>query len=286
MINITQDMITSIYKEDPKANPTDLNLLKSYVETYNLTSVPDKNGKGCWFVASDLALAKGLAKGNYSDYIARQSRKQIQMAGKHLTLRGESLRNYKLLLKQKGYVLSGSSVIIVDWKRALDYLQSRHLPSAKQHLEFHSENQMQTLLMSLASYTNLGLRQEASFNYKGTCVRIDILDTPNKVLYELKAASISPDHVKEKMKYLDVLELKDYKLVFVSPISCTRDAKNLIKANKRLSYMHVTDLASIMYQNILSLTPLSAMFYINQTLAPKFQRILPYINSQILFPGS
>lgn len=281
----SQDMITAIYKENPKANPTDLNLLRAYIETYNLTSVPDKNGKGCWFVASDLAIAKGLAKKNYSDYCSRLARRQVQMKGNHITLRGDSLKNYKKLLREKtGYILGGSSVIIASWERALAYLQSKHLLTSRPHIEFHSEQQMQTLLVLLASYSSLNFRQESSFNYKNTCVRLDILDESNKIIYELKVGTISEDHIREKMKYLEVEDLKSYSLIFVSPISCSRGARTLIKNNKRLSYMHVTDLADIIYRNILSITPPSAMFYINQTLAPKFQRILPNINSQILLP--
>jgi hypothetical protein len=251
-------------------------LIETYVSTYSLTYIPSPN-KGIWFLASDLSLAKGLSKNNYKDFIVRQSRQQVAMRGSHVILRGEGLRNYKEFLKKKGYILNGSSATIVSWQRALDYLQSKHLPSTRPHLEFHSESQMQILLMSLASFTDLGLRQEASFNYKGSCVRIDILDKTTKTIYELKVGSITADHVKDKLKYLEVPELKDYKLVFISPISCTRAVKNLIKTHNRVSYMHITDLAYVMYKNILSLTPPSAMFYINQTLVPKYQRILPLI---------
>ncbi len=277
---------TLIYKENPKTPSSDVALLETYVSTYNLKWVPSPKGRGVWFVASDLAVAKGLAKSNYKDFVARRSRSQREIRGSHVVLKGDSLKNYKSLLATQGYILSGSSAIIVCHLRALDYLQSRHLPTQRPHLEFHSEHQMQTLLMSLASYTNLGLRQETCFDFKNTCVRLDILDETNKIIYELKVGSITLDHIKEKNKYLEVPQLKDYKLVFVSPISCTRAAKNVIKTNKRLSYMHITDLSNLMYQNILSLTPASGMFYLNQTLAPKFQRILPNINSQLLLPSS
>jgi hypothetical protein len=263
----------SILKAAPKAAKSDINLLLSYVSTYNLLPIPSTKSTGPWFLSSQLAEAKGLSPKNVTDYIVRKSRNQKPLRGRYVTLRGESLKSFKQQLSSLGHTPScASSITILNWEMALDYLMSKHLTSTRPRLEFHSESHLQNLLISFASFSSFNWRQEAAFPNGATTIRLDIYDAPNKIIYELKNEVITPEHIEEKMKYLSIL--RNHKLIFVSPLSIKREAKKIISSNSSLGYSHVTDLSALILNNIISITPPSGHFFIHQTVIPRFQRIL------------
>ncbi|WP_157094639.1 hypothetical protein [Picosynechococcus sp. PCC 7117] len=247
------DLKNSILALNPKADPSILEDLVQYCSEYSLKWIPSTQGKGAYFIASQLSEAKGLDvedyRKNWSDKATtatkQRSSDSTKLAGKEYKVTANDLNKLKKIYHAMYGESLGriNSLLVVDWKRAYSYLVQGSSDTAKDfqglgakaieratstqiaqfsdtksiystELEFHAA------LTYLSSLTNYTLKSEVS-----------ILDTTDSKCKHRRFDLIHQQPHRTKGKVVTIYELKANMITYEDVIN-TIEAKQYLKLAK------------------------------------------------------
>lgn len=301
----------------PTIKPTQQDILNKFIsllDTYKIHYV--ELGKQPHFVVSNLARAKGLDTVDFSKNYFDSNKKCI-LPGTFKLIKGEELAKFKKAWfdSNKYTFTKANSLWITDWLGAFHYLSNGYSEQAKdfkslganaiestvsnvisleekrqqKQLQYQTEEALHDALCALSSYTNRHFKREQivvnSFTDQSAKTRrFDLVEIKGRVLnlYELKASSLTTEHVKEAIGdkgYLELAKLKYpkkcVKFYFVAP-SITKSAERLLKQMNKVEYLPLDYLVNQLVNDIRAeFLAANSEWYLYKEILPKFADVLP-----------
>lgn len=281
----------------------------------------DKGGAGAYFIMSQLSVAKGLDKEDYINYWSPNQRpvsnkgSSESLAGKVFKLEGESLAQFKESYKEiygeslgrinslwvgnflhaYSYLVQGNTSAAKDFQglgsRAIETASTQEINQQSAPTRLIPESELQKQIIELNAYSTINFRFEIavknSFDTQDEAShrRWDWVEQLPKVVkvYELKARTISENHIRETLFNKHYLELaaqkypnKPIEFIFTSPKGISWEAKALIRelmndqqgyttilgVKAKISFIDLQDISQRLVDNIINNNPAESWFWL------------------------
>lgn len=290
-----------------------LNKFISLLDTYKINYVV--LGKQPHFVVSNLARAKGLDTVDFSkNYMVNG---KCSLPGTFKLIKGEELAKFKKAWFEANHFQfnKATSLWITDFVGAYHYLTAGYSEQAKDFktlgansieavstnvisleekrqqklLLSQSEESLHDAICALSSYTNRHFKREQivvnSFTDQSAKTRrFDLVEIKGRILhlYELKAGSLTTEHIKEAIGdkgYLELAKLKYpkkcVKFYFVAP-TITKPAERLLKQMNKVEFLPLDCLVNQLVNDIKAeFLAANSEWYFENHIIPKFAEVLP-----------